>query len=184
MTQYETLSLIVSFITVLSVFFAGYQILDSKKQARTNFEDSLNHQFRELLKELPTDALLCRKYRNCEISDEEMNAYYRYFDLCNEQCFLRQQNRVCKKTWNQWNDGIRTMLVRPAFQEAWNELRKSNDQDFSELRRAEREKFKSDPRSWNQSRVRGCFVKLTILIRRMVKPKLVRGAKAIGPKSR
>src|SRR2546421_11905359 len=136
-----------SVATAIGVFLAGWQIRLAKKQSKTQFEDDLTQQYREIIKDIPTDALLGR-----EISEEEYkkarHAFYRYIDLSNEQIFLRQQGRVTEATWELWRDGIKSQLSRPAFKEAWGEFKKKASEDFKELQKLELSGFKVDPHSW------------------------------------
>ena len=87
-----------------------------------------------------------------ELSSEEreqsLEAFYHYIDLSNEQVFLRMHRRVSKSTWQNWCSGIRSHLERPAFAEAWAEIKNRADHNFSELRRLEESRYKSDPASW------------------------------------
>ena len=71
-----------------------------------------------------------------------------YIDLTNEQIFLRQYNRVSAKTWENWRDGIKSNLARPAFKRAWNEIKLRVPKSFEELRRLEKVDFKDDPLKW------------------------------------
>jgi hypothetical protein len=68
--------------------------------------------------------------------------------LTNEQIFLRQVGRVRKNTWQNWRDGIKSNLSRPTFHRAWEEIKARSNGSFQELRRLERENFKSDPANW------------------------------------
>jgi hypothetical protein len=123
-----------SVATAVGVFLAGRQITLAKRQAKTQFEDDLTRQYREIIKEIPTDALLGK-----EISDDEYqkarHAFYRYIDLSNEQIFLSQKGRVSKETTKMWCDGIQSHLSKPAFERAWKEFAdEKTHQDFRELR--------------------------------------------------
>lgn len=142
-----------SVATAIGVFLAGWQIRLAKRQAITQFEDDLTKQYREIIKDIPTDALL-----GLEISDDEYertrHAFYRYIDLCNEQVFLRQQGRVCEGTWKLWGDGIESNLLRPAFQKAWIDIKRKSDKDFRELKLLENENYNSDPYKWSKENQR------------------------------
>lgn len=126
-----------SVATAVGVFMAGWQIRLAKRQAKTQFEDDLTRQYREIIKEIPTDALLGK-----EISEDEYqkarHAFYRYIDLSNEQIFLGQKGRVSKETMKMWCDGIRSHLDKEAFKKAWDDFKQQeNHKDFRELRALE-----------------------------------------------
>lgn len=122
-----------SVATAIGVFLAGWQIKMAKQQAKTQFEDDLTRQYREIIKDIPTDALL-----GLPITDEEYqkarHAFYRYIDLSNEQTFLHQKGRVSEETWKLWRDGMTYLLSKPAFQRAWGEFKKKAENNFKELR--------------------------------------------------
>lgn len=119
--------------TAAAVIFAAWQIWLSKKQAETTFEDSLAKEYRELAARLPTKALLGEPLTNEEHADS-FDEMYHYFDLCNEQVFLKQAKRISDKTWTFWEDGMKSNISRPAFERAWAEIAARSENDFSELR--------------------------------------------------
>ena len=41
--------------------------------------------------------------------------YITIWIICNEQVYLRISNRVCKKTWNNWQEGMRTNFELKTF---------------------------------------------------------------------
>src|SRR5262249_49331411 len=127
---------------------AAKQLIHSKRLSLSQFEDSLTQQYRDLAADLPLEALLGERIDHWKLR-ETLPAFYRYFDLCNEQAFLRQRDRVSTDTWHQWRDGIRTNMTRPAFQEAWREVKQRARSDFGELRRLERSGYGEDPRLWD-----------------------------------
>ncbi len=118
----------------MGIIFAACQLLVTKKQAMTTFEDNIAREYRDLANRLPTKALLGK-----DLSDDEyqkaFDEFYHYFDLSNEQVFLHQRRRISKATWNYWRDGIRSNIRRPAFARAWAEISETSNGDFSELRR-------------------------------------------------
>lgn len=130
----EELGAISNVATAIGVGVAAWQLLASKRQAVTSFEDSLTSQYRALIEQIPLQALLGEA-----ISEEDVRSalphFYRYFDLCNEQAFLFRHRRVSRKTWENWQDGIRSNLGRPAFKRAWAEIAARAPSDFDHLRR-------------------------------------------------
>ena len=130
------------------ILVATRQLRITSQQALTTFEDSLAHEYRDLAARLPTKALLGEPLSQTE-QQNAFDEFYHYFDLSNEQVFLRQIGRVSQSTWTYWRDGIKSNLGRPAFACAWDEINNRAPKDFSELRRLIQEDFKQDPKKWN-----------------------------------
>ena len=128
-----TFSDLASLATAAAVFFAAWQIWLSKKHSTTAFEDSLAKEYRELAARLPTKTLLGETLTDVEHADS-FDEMYHYFDLCNQQIFLADANRISKETWKFWKDGIKSNIRRPAFERAWSEIAARSDGDFTELR--------------------------------------------------
>ncbi|MEN1942092.1 hypothetical protein WCE39_13535 [Luteimonas sp. MJ174] len=129
----EVLSAVANVATAVAVMVAAWQLVLSKRQAITTFEDSLAKEYRDIAATLPVKALLGESLSDAEQSDK-FDEFYRYFDLCNQQAFLRQTGRVSDKTWKFWQDGIASNLKRPAFAKAWSDVAQRSNGDFSELR--------------------------------------------------
>ena len=127
----------------VGIFYTRSSLKHTQLQAVTSFEDRLNREYRKLTRDIPTSALLDRP-----LTDEEyrgsFRAFYHYLDLSNEQVFLRQQGRISTATWTSWRDGIRSNLLRQAFQRAWEEV-KASSKNFTELRWLEKMNFNADP---------------------------------------
>ena len=100
--------------TAIGVFFAAWQIWLTKRQSVTAFEDAMAREYRELTEKIPVRALLDEELTGEEYS-QALDHFFRYFDLSNEQAFLRQNGRVTRRTWLQWCDGIQSNLRRPTF---------------------------------------------------------------------
>jgi hypothetical protein len=136
-----------SIATAIGVLVAATQLWASRQQATTQFEDSLAQDYRAILRKIPIQALLGE-----DLSDEEyknnLDNFYYYIDLTNEQVFLRKVKRLRRDTWLNWCDGIRSNLSRPTFHRAWEEIKERSDNNFQELRKLEKGNFKSDPASW------------------------------------
>ncbi len=141
----EIANLIVSIATAAGVVFAAIQIWLSCSQGMTIFEDSFAKEYRELSRSIPIRALLGEKLTEEEQS-KHLDILWRYFDLSNEQTFLRQIGRIRTKTWVFWRDGIRSNFKKPVFKWAWEELEKTKTTEFSELRRLLKSDFEEDPK--------------------------------------
>jgi len=133
------------------VLFAGWQLFLTKRQAITSFEDSVSREFREIAQRIPVKALLGEALSAAELT-EAPDEFYHYIDLSNEQVFLRLNGRVSKATWRNWADGISSLLRRPAFRAAWEEIKAKAPDSFEELRLLEAHEFQADPRTWRRRR--------------------------------
>lgn len=125
---------IVAVSTALGVIFAGWQLRSSKLIAQATFEDQLDQQYRDLMKEIPVSLLVGGR-----ILDDEYYAVreliYNYFDLSNEQAFLYSRGRIGKRTWSSWLAGINSNMRKSAFRQIWFELEDQSPDTFSYLRR-------------------------------------------------
>jgi hypothetical protein len=120
-----------TFVTAAGVFFACSQLQAAKDQDRTHFEDDLSRQYRQIVGLLPAEAFYSNS--DTELGEETHRAFYRYFDLSNEQLFLARQNhRVSDAVIEQWKDGITGNMELPAFRLAWREIGARVPSDFFE----------------------------------------------------
>lgn len=135
-----------SLLTAVGVLLGALQVRQSVRQARVDFEDDLSREFRELSKAIPPIARF-----DGQMTDTEFNAafpaIYQYFDLTNEQVFLRMNGRIGRTTWLDWCQGIRATLAKPAFRRAWVQVLDTST-SFSELRRLASGQFQEDPYYW------------------------------------
>ena len=133
--------------TALGVAFAGWQLLLAHRQATTSFEDSVSREYRSVAHRLPVNALLGDALPEDHFQ-ESLDDFYHYIDLSNEQAFMRTRGRVSSSTWQNWQDGIKANLSKPAFKSAWEHIKSKAPGTFQELRRLETEGFAVDPRKW------------------------------------
>jgi hypothetical protein len=129
----EIVGVAASVATAIGVLIAGWQLYLTKRQAVTQFEDQLTAQYRAIARRLPLAALLA------ELLDDAAHVqaladFYHYFDLSNEQAFLRKQGRITAGTWANWREGIEQNLRRPAFARAWAEVSARAPDSFNDLR--------------------------------------------------
>jgi len=139
--------------TTVAVWLAWGQLLASKRQAVTQFEDAIAREYREIARCLPTAALLGEPLAADDHS-KALGDFLRYIDLTNGQVFPRTSGRISTSTWDDWQQGIRILLTKPAFAKAWNETKLRAPDSFPELRRLEREGFTSDPKRWTNQHLR------------------------------
>ena len=133
MTTFELVQTIASIATAIGVALAAWQLLITRRQAQSTFEDSLIEQYRAIASNLPLEALLGRTLNESAL-DESLRAFYNYFDLSNEQAFLAAQGRLRTQTWANWREGIQQHLGRPAFAQAWQRLAPDLEGSFDDLR--------------------------------------------------
>jgi hypothetical protein len=122
-----------SVATALGILLAGWQLRLTQRQAVTQFEDQLSAQYRELLRRLPLPALLGEQLDDAS-HEKALADFYAYFDLSNEQAFLRKRGRISRSTWANWQEGIQQNLRRPAFLRAWAEVSRRAPENFNDLR--------------------------------------------------
>ena len=135
-----------SIATAVGVLLGAWQLRRGRTQARTDFEDDLSREYRELTRLISPHAHLDQEVGEETLSAAD-SAVFHYLDLSNEQVFLRMNGRISKETWLNWRDGIQSNLQRKAFLRVWN-LVKERSTSFNELRRLEQTSFEDDPVSW------------------------------------
>lgn len=135
-----------SIISSLGVFLTYWQVCIIRAQAVTQFEDELDREYRQIISKLPYQAILKMELTPQEYTDHKKQLFI-YIDLCNQQVFYRKYKRIGKSAWQSWLDGIKSNLESPSFNQAWIEV-KSNIPHYEELRRLEKEGFRSDPANW------------------------------------
>jgi len=138
---------IVSVFTTIGVLVAAFQLRVSSKIAQSEFEDSIDQQYRELAKDIPVDALIGKSVSK-EKKELTRELIYNYLDLCNEQTFLRQNKRVRKGTWVDWCSGIESNLGKIEFNNVWTEIKKEAPKTFTFLEQLEKSNFQEDPLKW------------------------------------
>ncbi|EPJ42945.1 MAG: hypothetical protein OFPII_44290 [Osedax symbiont Rs1] len=138
------------YATTFGVIIAVWQLIKNNEQQRTSFEDSLNKEYREIVRRIPYKALIGEELTISE-KDTANNEIYNYMDLCNEQIYLRISNRVRKNTWNNWQDGMQTNFSLKAFERTSTEVFKKLPSNFLELKKVKRLGYKTDPKNWKRS---------------------------------
>ena len=122
-------------VTAIGVVLVIIQLHLARRQARTTFEESLNKEYREITKDLPMEAFY-KKFDGDPMALFVKNkvAFYRYFDLSNEQVFLatKKKEKISDTRYKEWRNGIIGNLTRPVFETVFKHIR-SETGDFSEL---------------------------------------------------
>jgi len=129
--------------TILGIVIIWLQLRQASVLSRSNFENQLTQEYREIIKEIPILALLDKSLPDFESEDMKevfddhekilMN-FYRYFDLSNEQVFLMMKNKISKQTWYEWQQGIKSNIRKKAFRQAFSLINKTNEKSFDELK--------------------------------------------------
>lgn len=131
-TWLDVLQAVGALATAVGVILAWLQLREYQKQLTTDFEDRLSQQYREAIGGIPIEAMLGGS--DVPLDDAALTAFYRYFDLTNEQIFLKNERRISDKTWESWVEGVRMNMRRPGFAAAWAIVANRVPDSFEELR--------------------------------------------------
>ena len=137
----------VSIFTTIGVLVAAFQLRVSSIIAQSEFEDSIDQQYRELAKDIPVDALIGKTVPS-EKKEYTRELIYNYLDLCNEQTFLRKNKRVRRGTWVDWCSGMQSHLSKVEFVNVWTEIKEEAPKTFTFLEQLEKSQFQGDPSKW------------------------------------
>ena len=94
-TWLDGLQAVGALATAVGVFLGWIQLKHHQKQLKTDFEDRLSQQYREAIADIPVEAMLGGT--ESELNDAALTAFYRYFDLTNEQIFLKNAGRILRR---------------------------------------------------------------------------------------
>lgn len=143
----QTISSLTGIATSTSMIIAYRQWRLATRHTQTTFEDALAREYRQVSHRLPLRALLGEELDAGE-SKTTLATFYWYFDLTNEQVFLRRHGRLSDQTWRNWSEGIRAVMRLPAFASAWGEIKARTPGTFADLRRLSAQGFEGDPADW------------------------------------
>jgi hypothetical protein len=144
---YEIARIVASGATAIGVVIAAWQIWRNAEQTKTSFEDSLNKEYRELMRPIPL-AILLGQIASPEESAKAREHIYNYLDFCNQQVYLRKCGRIRKDSWLEWQEGMEINFELPLFKEVMNEVFSKMPTIFQELRNVREENYKCDPSAW------------------------------------
>lgn len=141
---------IASLATAAGVVLVVAQLVLGRRQTRTALEDDLAREYRGISAELPVSAFFDVPDATLPLQawQEDVVNYVRYFDLSNQQVFLRTERRVSANTWRLWADGMGDNLSREAFADAWEYVRHHSPKSFNELASVY-EHWDHDPAYWS-----------------------------------
>lgn len=137
------------YATAIGVGVALIQIWRNAEHSKTIFEDSLTKEYREIIRRIPYKALVGEKLEEKE-KYEAFNEIFNYMDFCNQQVFLRMTGRVRKKTWLNWQEGMKTNFSLSTFMIASKEVFDKLPNNFSELKKVQSKKYNTDPKKWKK----------------------------------
>jgi hypothetical protein len=130
----QTIASFTGIATSTSMIIAYRQLRLATRNSQLTFEDALAREYRQVGNRVPFKAVLGQPLTDDEVTAELPNFYW-YFDLSNQQVFLRRHQRIGDLTWTTWAEGIRTNLARPAFAAAWQRITAAQPHLFADLRR-------------------------------------------------
>lgn len=123
-----------TWVSAGAVAFAYRQLKETRRIAQMQFEDGLNKEYREIISKLPSQILLGGDLPE-PMPQEVFDVLYRYIDLCNEQVFLHNRNRINDDVWSSWLEGMKDNMLLPAFRKAWKVVREKKPGSYDELRK-------------------------------------------------
>ena len=129
----QSIASLTGIATSTSMIIAYRQLRLATRNTQVTFEDALAREFRQVSMRMPLKALLGQPLDDAEM-ESSLAAFYWYFDLTNEQLFLRRHGRISDIAWRSWEEGIERAMRRPAFVQAWRRLTLDSDSTFAELR--------------------------------------------------
>ncbi|MUJ26308.1 hypothetical protein GNP68_19370 [Aliivibrio fischeri] len=109
-------------VTVVGVWLALGQLKITRKVIQTDFENSIDQQYRQIIQGIPVDILIGK----IETPNEETReVIFNYLDLCNEQIYLYSKKRISDERWKDWESGIEGNLKNKAIFNVWQEVKES-----------------------------------------------------------
>ncbi|HAS6629946.1 hypothetical protein P3377_18980 [Vibrio parahaemolyticus] len=107
-------------ITAIGVLFALKQLKVTQNIAQTEFENSIDQQYRQIIQNIPVDILIGKDHI---AQGDVRELIFNYLDLCNEQIYLYSKSRISEERWGDWSSGIKLNLQNKAFLSVWDEVR-------------------------------------------------------------
>ena len=112
--------------TIIGVFVTSgallYTIKSFKTQLQLNFFAEYTKRYQEIILNFPEninkDDFLFDNL-NDEVKDKTLRYMRAYFDLCSEEYFLKREGHIDKKTWKEWESGMKFAFSKSAFKQAW-----------------------------------------------------------------
>ncbi|WP_232606095.1 hypothetical protein [Photobacterium phosphoreum] len=109
-------------VTVVGVWLALGQLKITRKVIQTDFENSIDQQYRQIIQGIPVDILIGQVETP---NNETRELIFNYLDLCNEQIYLYSKKRISNERWQDWESGIEDNLKNKAIFNVWQEVKES-----------------------------------------------------------
>ena len=144
-------TIIANIAIVTSIIIALVQVFQNKKIRKAEFEDNIEKEYRIIIKDLPY-IVFTEKILEQNIFNYKLDEFYRYFDFTNGEIVLRKQNKIDKKTWENWRDGIKDNMQKKNIKKAFNIITCDSPNIFNELKKLVKEDYNYDPDIWEKKR--------------------------------
>ena len=116
-TSMDILELLPIGISALALILSGYSAYKARKNAQIMHNSLIQNQFFAEYTRRYQDLRV--KWPTALIEKVDDTFYELYFDMCSEEYYLRSIRAISDEVWHLWEDGIRTVMHRPWFQEKW-----------------------------------------------------------------
>ncbi len=134
MNALDVISATAGVATALGVAFAAFQLRASRQQRQSEFELRFSDRYDDVVARVPLEMLLGEQEYDPNNRDAR-RAFYDYFELCEQECYYRQQKRIGDQTWNDWVSGIRSNHAKASFRSAWIDLAETAPNQFETFRK-------------------------------------------------
>lgn len=142
------LNTIFNAITALATFggfiVVIYQLRQNSKLEQSKFEYDITKRFIDITNELKFDTIYLSKEKDSDFGKHiknKLHEFYQYFDLTNQEIYLKNKNKITDETWDEWEEGIIYLLKRDSFMYAWELIDKTvTEATFNELREYRKKK--------------------------------------------
>lgn len=108
-------------------YFFRVSMCQINKQIKLNFFSEYTKRYEDIISNFPENINEeSFSYENLasEKKDKTMRYMRIYFDLCSEEFFLREKDRIEKYVWDEWEEGMSSAFKKKAFKEAWAKILK------------------------------------------------------------
>ena len=115
----DIIQLGIMLLTAGALFF---MIWNFRKQLQLNFFAEYTKRYQEIFLNFP-ESINQEDFDFEKLSEGERSKTLRYmrvyFDLCSEEYFLWKSGYIDKKTWKEWESGIKYAFSKIAFRLGW-----------------------------------------------------------------
>lgn len=107
-------------ITLAGVIVVYAQLRSLNQQTKLQNFAEYTRRYQHIVLNFPEDINARDFLLNGRKDYDSVMRYMRaYYDLCFEEWYLQRQGLIGSDFWEIWDDGIKTALSKPAFQQAW-----------------------------------------------------------------